>query len=325
MSDNQSFINQLNTSIAQLNLDQKPKELYDPIDYVMSLGGKRLRPILTLLTCSLYTEDWQKSLAAAMAVEVFHNFTLLHDDIMDNAPLRRGKPSVHEKWDVNTAILSGDVMLIQAYEQLLKVEFENPVEVLQLFNRCAKEVCEGQQMDMNFETQDSVSLADYLLMIEYKTAVLLGFAMQVGGIIGDCAEEDKKLLKEIGVNAGIAFQLQDDYLDVYGDPEKFGKQIGGDIIENKKTFLLIKALELAQGETQKTLSFWLKNNLESEKETKVKAVRAIYDELGIPKLIKNEMDAYFEKAFKQIAVLSLSKEKQRKIIAYFDWLAQRQV
>jgi geranylgeranyl diphosphate synthase type II len=325
MSDNQLFIKSLSDSIAQLNLNNAPKELYNPIDYVLQLGGKRLRPILTLLTCSLYTEDWQKSVDAAMAVEVFHNFTLLHDDIMDNAPLRRGKPSVHEKWDVNTAILSGDVMLIQAYEQLLKVKFENPVEVIELFNTCAREVCEGQQMDMNFETQEDVKLAEYLLMIKYKTAVLLGFAMQLGGIIGGCSEEDKMLLKKIGVDAGLAFQLQDDYLDVYGDPEKFGKQIGGDIIENKKTFLLIKALELAEGQTEKDLHSWLKNNSEIDKETKIKSITAIYTEVGIPNLLKSEIDSYFKKAYQQISLLKITKEKQEKVISYLDWLAQRQM
>lgn len=325
MTDSQLLIKLITEAIPQLNRNKSPKELYDPISYVMQLGGKRLRPVLTLLTCSLYRQDWQISLNAAMAVEVFHNFTLLHDDIMDNAPLRRGKTTVHEKWNVNTAILSGDVMLIQAYEQLLKVPFQNPVEVLQLFNTCAREVCEGQQMDMNFETQNEVKLSEYLLMIEYKTAVLLGFAMQLGGISGNCSEEDKILLKKIGINAGIAFQLQDDYLDVYGDPEKFGKQIGGDIIENKKTFLLIKAIELAQDENQKELNFWLKQDTNHQTESKVKAITKIYTQLGIPSLIKKEMDTYFEKAYQQISLLNLSKEKQEKIKSYLNWLAQRQL
>src|SRR5690606_8928008 len=222
----------LENHIQQLDFGSQPKELYEPIAYLMGLGGKRIRPLLTLLAYTLYREDYQKILTPAVAVEVFHNFTLMHDDIMDDAPLRRGKASVHEKWNRNTAILSGDVMLVMVYDMLLEIPSPKLGLCLKYFNRTAAEVCEGQQFDMNFESKENVSEAEYLEMIRLKTAVLLGFSLFFGAILAEADFEDAKKLYDFGVNIGIGFQLKDDLLDVYADKSKFGKQVGGDIVSN---------------------------------------------------------------------------------------------
>ncbi|EOZ96800.1 Dimethylallyltransferase [Indibacter alkaliphilus LW1] len=293
------ILQDLESHIQGYTYGESPKELYEPIAYIMSLGGKRIRPLLTLLAYSLYKENYEKALIPAAAVEVFHNFTLMHDDIMDVAPLRRGKPTVHEKWNDNTAILSGDVMLVRAYDMLLEVDHTILPKCIMLFNQTAAEVCEGQQHDMNFETMDIVGEAAYLDMIRQKTAVLLGFALQFGAIMAGASEKDSNKLYEFGVNVGIGFQLKDDLLDVYADKAKFGKQVGGDIIANKKTFLLIKAAELAKDESKSTLEHWLEQK-EFDKEEKVKAVRKIYDELGIKALTEKKMQEYFDKGLAQL-------------------------
>lgn len=298
-NDVNQILKDLEQHIQQYTYGTSPQELYEPIGYLMSLGGKRIRPLLTLLAYSLYKDDYQQILTPAAAVEVFHNFTLMHDDIMDNAPLRRGKATVHEKWNPNTAILSGDVMLVKAYDMLLEMEPSLLPVCLRLFNRTAAEVCEGQQHDMNFESLDQVSEDAYIDMIRQKTAVLLGFALQFGALLAGQSEEESQKLYDFGVNIGIGFQLKDDLLDVYADKAKFGKQVGGDIIANKKTFLLIKAKELATGADAKALTNWMETK-EFDKEEKVQAVTAIYDRIGIQSLTEGKMYEYFDKGFAQL-------------------------
>ncbi|AWW30368.1 polyprenyl synthetase family protein [Echinicola strongylocentroti] len=302
----QELVEQLEKHIGAYSFGNDPQQLYDPIAYIMSLGGKRIRPLLTLLAYSLYRDDYEKILTPAAAVEVFHNFTLVHDDIMDEAPLRRGEATVHKKWDTNTAILAGDVMLVKVYDMLLHVPEDKLAVCLRLFNQTASEVCEGQQHDMNFETREQVSESEYLEMIRQKTAVLLGFALQYGAILGGASLEDSQHLYEFGVNVGIGFQLKDDLLDVYADKAKFGKQVGGDILANKKTFLLIKAKELATGEEKRQLEGWLGKD-EFDKVEKVEKVTAIYDSLGIKRITEAKMESYFQQGFAQLSALEVKK------------------
>ena len=235
--------------ISNTTYSGSPGELYDPMNYILQLGGKRLRPVTALLASQLFGSTLDRALPAAKAIEVFHNFTLVHDDIMDKAPLRRGKQTVHEKWNDNIAILSGDTLLIEVYNHFLEGEYTNLSEILKVFNRTAIEVCEGQQLDMNFETRTDVTLAEYMNMIRLKTSVLVGGSFKIGALVAEASKENADLIYEFGVNLGIAFQLQDDYLDCFGEPEKFGKQVGGDIISNKKTFMMLKAMELDQSES----------------------------------------------------------------------------
>jgi geranylgeranyl diphosphate synthase type II len=262
----------------------------------MALGGKRLRPLLTLLSYSLYKRDARTIVPIAIAVEVFHNFTLLHDDIMDNAPLRRGNPTVHEKWDVNTAILSGDVMQIKVYNLLLGIENPKLKEALRAFNQCATEVCEGQQWDMEFENKSHVTEAEYLEMIRLKTAALLGFSLELGALLAGAPRADQQALRELGIHVGMGFQLMDDLLDVYADKWKFGKQVGGDIIANKKTFLLINALAKAKGNDKKELTRWLKKKT-FDKKKKIAAITKIYDSLGIRAVTERKINHYFKKGY----------------------------
>lgn len=279
--------------------------------------------MLTLLSYSLYKDDVHKIVPIAAAVETFHNFTLLHDDIMDNAPLRRGKATVHKKWNANTAILAGDVMQIKVYDMLLGVGESKLKEVLTAFNQCATEVCEGQQMDMEFETKSKVTEASYLEMIRLKTAVLLGFSLELGAILADASDSDKKAIYEFGIHIGIGFQLKDDLLDVYADKNKFGKQVGGDIIANKRTFLLIKALEKAKGKNKQELIHWLSSR-KFEKRKKVKAVTALYDELGIRKIAEQKIEAYFQLAFDELQKLSGGPEKKVILKTFATTLLDRQ-
>lgn len=302
MANNQPLVGiqeGLEQFIQQYTFGKEPKELYEPIDYLMGLGGKRIRPLLTLLAYRLYKSDYQQIFSQASSVEVFHNFTLMHDDIMDEAPLRRGMPTVHEKWNANTAILSGDVMLVKAYEMLLDTPQELLRDALRIFSRTAAEVCEGQQLDMNFEQLGTVSEEAYLNMIRLKTAVLLGFALQLGGLLAEAPAEELEKLYAFGVNVGIGFQLKDDLLDVYADKAKFGKQVGGDIIANKKTYLLIKALELADGAVKDELAEWIRQET-VDKEAKVKGVTRIYDLIGIRQLTENKIKACFDSGFEQL-------------------------
>ena len=293
---------ELESHIQSISYGKNPKELYEPISYLMELGGKRIRPLMTLLAYSLFKEDYKSILTPAVAVEIFHNFTLMHDDIMDEAPLRRGNASVHEKWNPNTAILSGDVMLVRAYDMLLSIPADKLPLCLQYFNKTAAEVCEGQQYDMNFESKQQVKEEEYLEMIRLKTAVLLGFSLRYGAILSDASSEDAQSLYDFGVNIGLGFQLKDDLLDVYADKAKFGKLIGGDIISNKKTYLLIKAKEFAKGKEAEMLQYWAESK-DFDKEEKVNAVTALYNTLGIKELTEAKMEAYFEKGFEQLSHL----------------------
>ncbi len=290
----------IESEISNQSFGTQPKSLYEPIRYLMKLGGKRLRPMLVMLAYSLYKKNVEKIVSYAAAVEAFHNFTLMHDDIMDKAPLRRGKATVHEKWNVNTAILSGDVMLVRVYDMFLSLEDKKIKQVLKAFNQCAAEVCEGQQWDMEFEAKLKVTEAEYIEMIRLKTAVLLGFSLELGAILADAPEADQIALREFGVNIGIGFQLKDDLLDVYADQDKFGKQVGGDIISNKKTFLLIKALHRAKGNEKKELEMWLAAKKFNAKK-KVKAVTEIYDSVGIPALAEAKISEYFNSGFESLS------------------------
>jgi len=318
----QKLLELINLNLESMELPENPPELYEPIRYMLDLGGKRFRPLLALLSYGLFKPDQRQIVAIANAIEIFHNFTLMHDDIMDNAPLRRGKPSVHEKWDQRIGILSGDVMLVKAYQRLQRVESDKIHQVLKAFNRCAAEVCEGQQLDMNFESSQQVSESDYLEMIRLKTAVLVGFSMELGAILADAPENHQRLLKEFGMNIGLGFQLKDDLLDVYGDQAKFGKVVGGDIISNKKTYLLIKALEMAKGSISKNLENWLEK-VEFQKSEKVTAVTEIYNHLNIKDLAQKKMSHYFQIAFDSLEQVELDQERLAELKTYTEFLIHR--
>ena len=313
----------LEREIKKTKFGSTPASLYEPIRYIMAFGGKRLRPMLTLLAYSLYKEDVKRIVPYAVAVESFHNFTLMHDDIMDKAPLRRGKPTVHERWNTNTAILSGDVMLIKVYEIFMSLEPRMLKEVLTAFNTCAAEVCEGQQWDMEFETTDRVSERQYLDMIRLKTAVLVGFSLELGALLAGASEADRKALREFGTNMGIGFQLKDDLLDAFADPKKFGKQVGGDIIANKKTYLLIKAQEKATGEAAKELQSWLASP-RFRKTEKVRAVKAIYTGLHIPSIVDRKVNHYFTKAFRHLDAVTVNGQRKDVLRTFAQALIDRQ-
>jgi geranylgeranyl diphosphate synthase, type II len=313
----------INTEIEHLNFPLYPPDLYEPIQYILSLGGKRMRPALLLMACDLFGGDAKKAISPALAIEVFHNFTLMHDDIMDNAPLRRGKVTVHEKWNKNVAILSGDVMLVESYKLIMQVDDHLLRPVMNIFNETAVGVCEGQQTDMQFETRDDVHIDEYINMIRLKTAVLLGGALKIGAIIGGANIEDAALLQTFGEQLGIAFQLQDDILDVYGNPEKFGKQVGGDILSNKKTFLLIKALELAGDMQAAELNKWFSNTHFDAKE-KIDAVTGIYDQLNIRHHAWETMHHYADKAFAALDAISLAPTHKRYLRDFADGLMIRE-
>lgn len=298
----------------QHSFQQAPRELYEPVNYILQIGGKKTRPLLVLLGHFLFDERVDKSLPAAMAVEIFHNFTLLHDDIMDAAPLRRGKPTVHTLYGQNTAILSGDVMLIYAYEYLAKAcSSENLFEVLRIFNTVAVKVCEGQQEDMNFESRPDVTIPEYLQMIEDKTSVLLAGALQIGGMLGGATVEDARHLYEFGRNIGLAFQVQDDYLDAFGDPKIFGKKPGGDIVQNKKTYLYLKALEVAEPDTRAALKKWFAQT-GGDEQAKIEAVIAIFQKLGIPALTNETKMEYQRAAFSHLEAIQVD-EARKKVLS----------
>lgn len=303
----------INNEIEQLNFNVEPVELYKPIEYVLSGKGKRLRPVLTLIACNLFSDEIKDAIKPAIGIEVFHNFTLLHDDIMDKADIRRNLPTVHKKWNENTAILSGDAMMIKAYEFFFSLKPEILSKVLPVFNKTALQVCEGQQYDMEFETRINVTAEEYLGMITLKTAVLLAASLKIGAIVGGASEKDANLLYDFGINIGIAFQLQDDYLDVYGDVKTFGKQIGGDIVSNKKTFMLISAIEKAKDENKKLL-FELINSSDIDNSRKIKEVTDIYNQLNIPQLLKEELDYFHDLAIKSLKQISV-KEENKNILS----------
>jgi geranylgeranyl diphosphate synthase type II len=313
----------INDAVGKLSYPAYPADLYEPISYILSIGGKRMRPALLLLACDLFGGDVNKAIEPALAIEVFHNFTLMHDDIMDKAPLRRGKATVHEKWNANVAILSGDAMMVEANRMMMMVEDSILRKVLDVFNDTATGVCEGQQIDMSFEQRNDVSIEEYINMIRLKTAVLLGGTLKIGSMIGGAALTDADLIDSFGVNLGIAFQLQDDILDVYGDPEKFGKQVGGDIISNKKTFLLIRALELAKGSQAQTLNQWL-NATDFDSVEKVKVITDIYNGLDIRQHAEEAMQTYADKAFAALDAINLPEDHKQYLRDFADGLLVRE-
>lgn len=319
-------ISQLQTIINQSIKDKQyvgsPAELYEPINYLMALGGKRMRPVFLLMAYDLFGNDIKEAINPALGIEVFHNFTLMHDDIMDKAPLRRNMPTVHKKWSESAAILSGDLMLIEAYKLVMQVNSTVLAKVLTVFNDTAVGVCEGQQIDMNFEKVDDVEVDEYINMIRLKTAILLGAALKIGAIIGNSNQVTSNLLYEFGVNMGLAFQLQDDILDVYGDPEKFGKQVGGDIISNKKTFMLIKAKELAKGKIEISLNHWL-NETDKHLE-KVKALTAIYDTLEVRQLAETEMTNFAKMAINSLNQITVSEDKKETLRSFAESILVRE-
>lgn len=305
------------------SLPKEPLRLYEPLRYTMALGGKRMRPLLTLMGAGTFAEDVRPALHAAVGIELFHNFTLLHDDIMDNAPLRRGKQTVFAKWNPNVAILSGDAMYTEAFRQMALSPPHILPHVLDVFTRTALEVCEGQQLDMDFETRDQVSIPEYIRMIELKTAVLLAGALEIGALCGGAYATEAHKLYEFGKHVGIAFQLQDDILDVYGDPEKFGKQVGGDIVSNKKTFLLISALNKADAYSREALQNWLQATTADATE-KVKAVTAIYDQLGIRAHAETEMWKHYEIGIAALESMQADAAKKELLKKFTDGLMVRE-
>ncbi len=315
-----AFVDALHNSVGV----REPKNLYEPINYILALGGKRMRPVLTLLSAEIFGADHQHAMPAAIAVEVFHNFSLVHDDIMDDAPLRRGNETVHEKWNVNTGILSGDAMLILAYQHFESYEPTIFRALAKLFSKTAIEVCEGQQWDVDFENRGDVTIDQYLKMIEYKTAVLVAAALKMGAIIAGTSEENCDAIYEFGRNLGIAFQIQDDYLDAFGDPETFGKQLGGDIIENKKTYLFLKAKEYASGEQAELLSEWFAN--ESEDVTgKIASVKAIFNETGASNAAVDAIRKYTFRAFETLEKMDIAQDKKAVLRDFGESLMQRKV
>ncbi len=302
---------------------KEPAELYEPMQYMMNLGGKRLRPALLLMGCDAFGGDIYQAINPAIAIEVFHNFTLMHDDIMDNAPLRRGKTTVHEKWNSSVGILSGDAMLVEGYKLMMQVDEKVLRPVLEIFNDTAIAVCEGQQLDMNFEQLKEVQIAAYINMIRLKTAVVLGGALKIGALIAGANQTEAELLYAFGEDLGIAFQLQDDILDVYGNPEKFGKQVGGDIISNKKTYLLIKALETADSKQLAELNSWLHvTSFDAVK--KVSAVRNLFDQMEIREKSEQEMNRYAQSALQSLKDLPLAELQKTQLFEFADMLLVRE-
>lgn len=303
---------------------KEPKNLYQPIHYVLSDGGKRMRPVLTLMTAEIFDTNYKKALPAALAVEVFHNFSLIHDDIMDDAPLRRGKETVHEKWNINTGILSGDAMLILAYQYFEQYEPHVFRDLAKLFSKTALEVCEGQQYDVDFEIRNDVTIPEYLKMIQYKTAVLVAAAMKMGAILAESSQENADLIYDFGLNLGLAFQLQDDYLDAFGDPETFGKQVGGDIIENKKTYLYLKAVEYASEEEKEQL-LHLFSIHPKDSTDKIDAVKLLFNTTGAADATKKSIHDYTHRAFETLQKISIDNEKKDILKSFGENLMGRKV
>lgn len=308
----------LENTLNRQDFNDKPVELYEPISYILSLGGKRLRPALTLAACELFGGDANDALIPAMGIEIFHNFTLIHDDIMDKAPLRRGKKTVHEKWNSDVAILSGDAMLVKAYQYIVTVRPEILPQVVKVFNQTALEVCEGQQYDMNFETQEDVSEDDYIEMIRLKTSVLLGCALEIGALVAGASVAQSDLIYRFGESIGIAFQIQDDILDAFGDPEKFGKAVGGDILNNKNTILRLYAQHNANKEQQVALEAIYESDNE-----KVEAIKKVFVETGALDYAKKRMDAYYDEAIQFLKEAKGQPEIEQELATFAQWLIKR--
>lgn len=321
---NAAFFRQiLEEKISKLSLNHQPAELYDPISYMLELGGKRLRPALVLMSAEMFGTAFETAIEPALGIEVFHNFTLMHDDIMDKAPLRRGKPTVHQKWNADIAILSGDTMFIKSVQHMMKVNEKHLPDVLSLFCSTAIEVCEGQQLDMNFEQQKNVTIKDYIHMIELKTAVLLACALKTGAIIANATEKDARLVYDFGKMMGIAFQLHDDILDVYADEKKFGKLSGGDILSNKKTFLFLKACELAT-ENQKKDLLKLYSGIETDPDSKISSVKKIFSQLNIQQESEKQMQHYYQQALQHLNDINIDNERKKIIRQFANDLMQRE-
>jgi geranylgeranyl diphosphate synthase type II len=318
----QDYQNIIIERLKKEDFNSEPVELYEPISYTMSLGGKRLRPSITLMACDIFNGKIEEAVNAALGLETFHNFTLLHDDIMDEAPLRRGELTVYKKWDANRAILSGDTMMVLAYDFLLNSPKDLLYDLFKVFNKIGKEVCEGQQYDMNFEDAKEVSIEEYLEMIRLKTAVLIGGSMHVGAIIARASKEKSELIYDFGENIGMAFQLQDDLLDAFGETSVFGKQTGGDIRANKKTYLYLKALELANQVDKKRLKELYAQN-HSNDEEKVREVLAIFNKHQIFERTRDLMDDYYKKAMVFLKKIDLIKEKEAVLVSLADTLMKR--
>ena len=316
------LLDKINNYISEIQFTREPKGLYEPIEYILSLGGKRIRPVLMLMAYNLYREDVASIYDPAAAIEVYHNHTLLHDDLMDRSDMRRGKPTVHKVWNDNTAILSGDAMLILAFRLMTAAPSEHLKEVMELFGLTTLEICEGQQLDMEFESRDNVTEDEYIEMIRLKTAVLLAGSLKIGAILAGATAEDAENLYNFGMQIGVAFQLQDDLLDVYGDPEVFGKKIGGDILCNKKTYLLIKAFELASEEDKALLKEWVVKEKFNPQE-KIKEVTEIYNRSGVKEALRAKVDDYLEKS--RIALDKIEVPEERKVRFYemIDFIGKR--
>lgn len=311
----------INRYLDSLPYDRKPASLYAPIKYVLSMGGKRIRPTLMLLAYNLFKDDPEKILSSACALETYHNYTLLHDDLMDNADVRRGQPTVHKKWNANLAVLSGDSMLVLAYQRMTKCD-SHLAEVLRLFTETALEIGEGQQMDMEFETRNDVREEEYIEMIRLKTSVLLACAMKIGALLADAPADDADNLYRFGEKIGLAFQLQDDYLDVYGDPAVFGKAIGGDIVSNKKTYMLINAFNRADNAQRAELERWIRAT-DFDRQEKVKAVTGLYDEMGIDRLAQQKIAGYFNESKTYLDRVGVSDERKSELMRYAQRMMKR--
>lgn len=315
------FLQLINRYLDSLPYDRKPASLYAPIKYVLSMGGKRIRPTLMLLAYNLFKDDPEKILSSACALETYHNYTLLHDDLMDNADVRRGQPTVHKKWNANLAVLSGDSMLVLAYQRMTECD-SHLAEVLRLFTETALEIGEGQQMDMEFETRNDVCEEEYIEMIRLKTSVLLACAMKIGALLADAPADDADNLYRFGEKIGLAFQLQDDYLDVYGDPAVFGKAIGGDIVSNKKTYMLINAFNRADNAQRAELERWIRAT-DFERQEKVKAVTGLYDEMGIDRLAQQKIAGYFNESKTYLDRVGVSDERKSELMRYAQRMMKR--
>lgn len=311
----------INRYLDSLPYDRKPASLYAPIKYVLSMGGKRIRPTLMLLAYNLFKDDPEKILSSACALETYHNYTLLHDDLMDNADVRRGQPTVHKKWNANLAVLSGDSMLVLAYQRMTECD-SHLAEVLRLFTETALEIGEGQQMDMEFETRNDVREEEYIEMIRLKTSVLLACAMKIGALLADAPADDADNLYRFGEKIGLAFQLQDDYLDVYGDPAVFGKAIGGDIVSNKKTYMLINAFNRADNAQRAELERWVRAT-DFDRQEKVKAVAGLYDEMGIDRLAQQKIAGYFNESKTYLDRVGVSDERKSELMRYAQRMMKR--
>lgn len=316
------LLEMVNKALEREDLSREPAGLYDPIAYILSLGGKRIRPVMLLMACDMFGGAVHKGIPAALGIEIFHNFSLVHDDIMDRAPLRRGKPTVHERWNANTAILSGDTMLVKAYEQFMNLPEHLLKPALTVFNQTAVEVCEGQQYDMEFETREEVSIPDYLEMIRLKTAVLIGAAFQLGGLVAEAGTDDQKRLYEFGIHTGMVFQLRDDLLDTYGDADLFGKKPYGDIVANKKTFLYLKALELLPQRDRKKL-LELYSHPAAGADDKVRKVLGCFDQVNVRKYTEEEIVAHYHQARHAFEDLNVPGEKKKMMAQYTESLMGR--